>query len=177
MTETKLQMIVRPGSGQIGSHRLFRPFQIVGMHAHAPLCQVIGYLVVGITDLALPFGRVVDLVGAQIPIPQADIGGSHGHAQPLFCGQEIGFSLAAPADIEGDNLKRRTSPILKSRCRHFNRHHAAIEANIAIFYWIESQFTVHHAHDTRLGCFPSVGVHQRLDRFAKQVFRALRAKS
>ena len=63
------------------------------MHAALPLVESAADVRVFVTDLSLPLSRVEDLVGAQIPIPQPDMGGFGRQTQALVRGAQ--FTLGA----------------------------------------------------------------------------------
>ena len=84
MLHAKLLLKVGPGCGEVGHGRRPRSWEVVGVYAAFPLVETVADLVVGAAELQLPFVRVMDPVGLQVPIPQADIGGLDCQLQPLL---------------------------------------------------------------------------------------------
>ena len=59
-------------------------WEVVGVDAAFPLVGTVANLIVGAAELQLPFVRVMDPVGLEVPIPQADIGGVDCQLQALL---------------------------------------------------------------------------------------------
>ncbi len=73
------------------------------MDAAFPLVETVADLVIGAAELQLPFVRVMDPVGLEVPIPQADIGGVDCQLQPLLGCLLCVFGALALGDLQHDD--------------------------------------------------------------------------
>ena len=81
MSKAKLDLKFSQTVFQIAGHRGHYQVMIFGMKAAFKLGKIVGYLVIFIADHSLPTRGEVNLVGGNIPVPQALIGSFHGNGK------------------------------------------------------------------------------------------------
>ena len=102
VAEAVLQLVLRRTAFQVVLDRPARAVAVVRMHAGLPFRELVADLVLRVPEHALPAGREVERVGAEVPVPDAGVGAAHGQVEPLLAPADRLDRLAFLGDILHD---------------------------------------------------------------------------
>ncbi len=100
VAEPELHFVARRRAVDECLHGVQHARAVLGMQPITPLGGRVGELGCLVTDLPLPLGRVVDDIGAQIPVPQADRAGLDRLPQPGLGLAKLALGLLPLADLQ-----------------------------------------------------------------------------
>src|SRR5439155_25384665 len=95
---------------QVAAHRRQGPFPILRVQPLLPFIKLIADLVVLVAEHTFRAGTEIDLVAAEVPVPDAVAGALHGHFEALATDAQLFFGAAALdelADLAAQGLDHR----------------------------------------------------------------------
>ncbi len=107
MPQTVLQLVLRGAPCQVVADRRQGTLAVVGMEPRFPLLVAVADLVVLVAELLLPAGREVDLVGREVPVPEAVARAPDRHLEALAAAAEHLLGPAPLGDVVADEVEDR----------------------------------------------------------------------